>query len=267
MSPPHGLQVVDDVVVEHNKQAVAIMARLAVATVDLHGPITSQCGAVPQTSCWNQTGCWSPHCPCGSSSNCCPCTPPSNCSCGSRSSSCPAGSCPCAAGAASAFTTAGVCGYGWLANSTIIPALEKLLPKKRTASKHDDDAAGATQAAGADAADATAAATAVAKQKEKMEQREQREQREGKTVRLWVGSPMGFWGGPINTTKQSELLAELAQLADVVVGALILVSCSHECVCGTASASHASSCPTHPTRRTSSLSRSSSWATSRTRRC
>ena len=38
-----------------------------------------------------------------------------------------------------------------------------------------------------------------------------------KSVRLWVGSPAGFWGGPtMNLTKQTELLANLSKLADVV---------------------------------------------------
>ena len=40
------------------------MRRHSVPMVDLHAPIIQQCGAVPQKSCWNQTGCWSPHCPC-----------------------------------------------------------------------------------------------------------------------------------------------------------------------------------------------------------
>jgi hypothetical protein len=79
--------------------------------------------AVPEAGCWGQKGCWSPHCPCKSSSNCCPCTvrdftfdtrvwyyghfldshlggwilaqPPGNCPCSPASSGCPAGSCPC----------------------------------------------------------------------------------------------------------------------------------------------------------------------------
>eukprot|EP01050_Picozoa_sp_SAG11_P001763 SAG11_NODE_81_length_17673_cov_7.702572_11_plen_344_part_00 len=38
-----------------------------------------------------------------------------------------------------------------------------------------------------------------------------------KSVRLWVGSPAGFWGSAQNNlTKQSELLANLSKLADVV---------------------------------------------------
>ena len=120
-------KTIDDVVVKHNKQAVEIMNRHRVPMVDLHGPIIAQCGAVPQAECWGQKGCWSPHCPCGSSTNCCPCTPPSNCPCGAASG-CPTGSCPCAAAQA---RNGSVCGYGWLANSTIIPALEALLPKRQ----------------------------------------------------------------------------------------------------------------------------------------
>jgi hypothetical protein len=121
-----------------NTQAAAIMDRHQIPTVDLHSPIIAQCGAVPQASCWGQTGCWSPHCPCSHSSNCCPCTPPSNCPC--TNSSCPVGSCPCAAALADdddddddgkgAMVAApgSVCGYGWLANGTIVPALRSLLP-------------------------------------------------------------------------------------------------------------------------------------------
>lgn len=125
-SPMLNDKTIDDVVVQHNKQAVEIMRRHDVPMVDLHAPIIKQCGAVPQASCWNQTGCWSPHCPCkGVSNNCCPCTPPSNCPCGT-SSGCPIGSCPCVASASGGS----VCGYGWLANSTIIPAISALLPQK-----------------------------------------------------------------------------------------------------------------------------------------
>ena len=134
-SPMLNDKTIDDVVVQHNKQAVEIMQRHNVPMVDLHAPIIKQCGAVPQATCWNQTGCWSPHCPCkGTSTNCCPCTPPSNCPCG-VASGCPAGSCPCAAAAAAATKSlarggGSVCGYGWLANSTIIPAIAALLPKE-----------------------------------------------------------------------------------------------------------------------------------------
>ena len=34
----------------------------------------------------------------------------------------------------------------------------------------------------------------------------------GKTVRLWVGSPFGFWGGPFNQTALDAMLAALAPL-------------------------------------------------------
>jgi hypothetical protein len=60
--------------------------------VDLYAAITGKCGRVPQASCFNLTGCFCPHCP-------------------GR----PAGQ-----------------GYDWLATSTIIPALTKLLPPPAT---------------------------------------------------------------------------------------------------------------------------------------
>ena len=83
----------DAAVVELNKQAAAIMAKNSVPTVDLHGAITGRCGAVPQASCFNMTGCFCPHC-------------------GGR----PEGQ-----------------GYDWLASSTIVPALTHLLGSKAKA--------------------------------------------------------------------------------------------------------------------------------------
>eukprot|EP01046_Picozoa_sp_COSAG06_P043627 COSAG06_NODE_5746_length_3294_cov_21.607512_2_plen_287_part_00 len=81
----------DATVVELNKQAAAIMAKHSIPTVNLHDAITGKCGGVPQAACFNMTGCFCPHC-------------------GGR----PAGQ-----------------GYDWLAASTIVPALTKLLPTNR----------------------------------------------------------------------------------------------------------------------------------------
>lgn len=53
----------DDTVVSNNKDAAAIMAKHGVPAVDLHSPIVGQCGASPQAACFNQTGCFCPHCP------------------------------------------------------------------------------------------------------------------------------------------------------------------------------------------------------------
>ena len=80
---------VDGVVVGLNKEAVAVMAQHGVPTVSLHDAIVGKCGAVPQQSCFNMTGCFCPHC-----------------------AGRPAGQ-----------------GYDWLATSTVVPALTKLLPR------------------------------------------------------------------------------------------------------------------------------------------
>jgi hypothetical protein len=53
----------DAVVQSNNKAAAAIMAKHGVQTVDMHAPIIAQCGASPQATCFNQTGCFCPHCP------------------------------------------------------------------------------------------------------------------------------------------------------------------------------------------------------------
>ena len=79
-------------------QAAAIMAEHAVPTVDLHAAITGKCGRAPVSSCFNMTGCFCPHC-----------------------SGRPAGQ-----------------GYDWLATSTIVPAITKLLPKAHTSTKTED---------------------------------------------------------------------------------------------------------------------------------
>ena len=76
-------QPIDDIQVGLNKQAVAIMAKNGIPTIDLYKAITGECGAVPQNQCFKKKNCFCPHCP----------GP----------------------------------GYAWLANSTIVPALEKML--------------------------------------------------------------------------------------------------------------------------------------------
>jgi hypothetical protein len=48
-----------------NVAASGIMASAGIPTVDLHTPIIDKCGPVPQARCFNETGCWSPHCPPG----------------------------------------------------------------------------------------------------------------------------------------------------------------------------------------------------------
>ena len=48
----------DDVVLNNNKDAAAIMAEYKIPTIDLHAPIIEKCGPVPQTTCFNETNCW-----------------------------------------------------------------------------------------------------------------------------------------------------------------------------------------------------------------
>lgn len=48
----------DDVVLNNNKDAAAIMAEYGIPTIDLHAPIIEKCGPVPQTTCFNETNCW-----------------------------------------------------------------------------------------------------------------------------------------------------------------------------------------------------------------
>jgi hypothetical protein len=45
-----------------NPAARLIMEDYGVPTVDLYQAVTSKCGAVPQASCFNTTGCFCPHC-------------------------------------------------------------------------------------------------------------------------------------------------------------------------------------------------------------
>ena len=126
-------KTIDDVVEGLNEHAVQIMTRHSIPMVDLYAPIIAACGAVPQTKCWGQKGCWSPHCPCaGKPSNCCPATGGVHCE--SRDS-CPVGTCPCMdAAQPRAIDKADTCGYAWLTNGTLVPALRALLP-----TRSDDD--------------------------------------------------------------------------------------------------------------------------------
>jgi hypothetical protein len=77
---------------------VAVMAQHKVPTVNLHDAIVDECGAVPQKSCFNQTGCFCPHCP--------------------------------GLWNATIHRYNPGPGYIWLAKSVIVPALTKLLPSK-----------------------------------------------------------------------------------------------------------------------------------------
>lgn len=79
---------------------VAVMAQHNVPTVNLHDAIVGKCGAVPQNSCFNQTGCFCPHCPGLWNETIHQYNPGP--------------------------------GYLWVAASTIVPALTKLLPAVAT---------------------------------------------------------------------------------------------------------------------------------------
>lgn len=48
-----------------NTAAAQIMEANKITYIDLHKAITDKCGLAPQPSCFNSTGCWSPHCPPG----------------------------------------------------------------------------------------------------------------------------------------------------------------------------------------------------------
>jgi acyl-CoA thioesterase-1 len=56
---------IDDIQVQLNSQAVAIMKDAGIPTVDLYHAITGKCGPVPTASCFGQKGCYCPHCPPG----------------------------------------------------------------------------------------------------------------------------------------------------------------------------------------------------------
>ena len=79
----------DGSVVNLNNQAAAIMKSNKIPTINLHDAIVRKCGPVPQASCFGMKGCFCPHC-----------------------AGRPDGQ-----------------GYDWLATTTIVPALTKLLPK------------------------------------------------------------------------------------------------------------------------------------------
>lgn len=53
----------DAVVRSNNLAATGIMRKHGVPTVDLHAAIVGQCGASPNTNCFNQSNCFCPHCP------------------------------------------------------------------------------------------------------------------------------------------------------------------------------------------------------------
>jgi hypothetical protein len=48
-----------------NNQASAIMAAAGIPTLDPYSPVIAKCGKAPQSSCFNSTGCFCPHCPNG----------------------------------------------------------------------------------------------------------------------------------------------------------------------------------------------------------
>eukprot|EP00945_MAST-04E_sp_MAST-4E-sp1_P008004 g8004.t1 len=52
----------DGCVVNLNNQAAAIMAKYNVPTINLHDSIVGKCGPPPQTSCFNVSDCFCPHC-------------------------------------------------------------------------------------------------------------------------------------------------------------------------------------------------------------
>ena len=79
---------IDAIQCELNAQAKAIMAKAGIPIVDLYAAITGKCGKVPQAQCFGSKGCFCPHCP---------------------------------------GTDKRGLGYSWLANTTIVPAIAKLL--------------------------------------------------------------------------------------------------------------------------------------------
>lgn len=93
----------DGCVVASNNAARAIMVRLGIPTISLHDAIVAKCGPAPQASCFNETGCFCPHCV-------------------------PAG-------------------YQWLAESTVAPAIRKMLTAAAPAIRQDELAGGAPGAA------------------------------------------------------------------------------------------------------------------------
>ena len=52
----------DGCVINLNNQAAEIMSKHNIPTIDLHKAVVGECGKPPQQSCFNQTGCFCPHC-------------------------------------------------------------------------------------------------------------------------------------------------------------------------------------------------------------
>ena len=53
----------DNIIKQLNANAIKLMSQYNIEMIDLHTPIINKCGPVPQKQCFNQTDCWSPHCP------------------------------------------------------------------------------------------------------------------------------------------------------------------------------------------------------------
>lgn len=52
----------DGCVVNLNNQAATIMDKYQIPTINLHDAVVDECGQPPQPACFNQTGCFCPHC-------------------------------------------------------------------------------------------------------------------------------------------------------------------------------------------------------------
>lgn len=52
----------DGCVVANNNNARDIMVKLGIPTISLHDAVVAKCGPAPQASCFNETGCFCPHC-------------------------------------------------------------------------------------------------------------------------------------------------------------------------------------------------------------
>ena len=52
----------DGCVVNLNNQVAKIMLKYNISTINLHNEIVNECGVPPQKQCFNQTGCFCPHC-------------------------------------------------------------------------------------------------------------------------------------------------------------------------------------------------------------
>merc|ERR1712194_1434 len=78
----------DGCVITLNNRAAQIMDRYNVPTVNLHDAVVSQCGEPnPSSACWGLKGCFCVHCAAGKEGQ----------------------------------------GYDWLASSTVVPAIQKLM--------------------------------------------------------------------------------------------------------------------------------------------